>query len=320
MCHNIQMRWILLIALMLLANGCPREPDSARLAGGGTNAHPWEQEGWEHPLRARQRALEAAQQQGSGAETAVEAPALRGPAFSADDTLVEENLPGQWLQVCTVGNERINLVSPDSMDLIELQPSGSLSWAFIGQDGQRFVQGYWEKTGPGQMVLQMGDNPPTDIQAQMYGSEFLFLWSYDLKVGNWLVRLPVQGPPQVLRNTFSTSAGNFVITQLGSLGYRGVVFGEGHYERNVGGAYFPGVLTMVWEEEATNSSGYAAFIVDPEFKSLDGVWWLDDYEAAPFGGSWTGVADDSIELPERFEPEPDAPAQEDTNGGAEPQA
>jgi hypothetical protein len=63
---------------------------------------------------------------------------------------------------------------------------------------------------------------------------------------------------------------------------------------------------MRWENEQHNQGGYAAFIVSPEWESLEGVWWIDDYEAVPFGGPWNGTAAAAAETP----PEPEEPATE----------
>jgi hypothetical protein len=47
---------------------------------------------------------------------------------------------------------------------------------------------------------------------------------------------------------------------------------------------------MRWEEDDRSGTGYAMFIVPAGWKSLKGAWWIDDYEATPFSGTWNGTA------------------------------
>ena len=182
------------------------------------------------------------------------------------------------------------------MDMLELREDKSMIW-HIRVDGQdtQFLEGYWDKPGPGQISLQMPGNPPVTLFSQLQNQNFLYMWSFEQKLGHWFVRYPAAGSDRITRNRFSTTFGDMIFTEVGDLGFRGAVYGE--YERSIGGRYIPGVISMRWEEPATSSGGYAAFIVDPGFETLTGVWWLDDYEAAPFGGPWTGTADDTIESP-----------------------
>ena len=44
------------------------------------------------------------------------------------------------------------------------------------------------------------------------------------------------------------------------------------------------------QQDDRTAGGFAVFRVSPDWKTLTGAWWLDDYEAAPFGGPWDGTA------------------------------
>lgn len=269
------------------------------MAQQGTATHPWELPGYQPDSSLYQSEAEQVDpnQAAANVEGSLELPASRGPALSTEDTLLEADIPGQWLQICICSNEQLNLPAYTDMDMLELRENRTMTWQnrIDGQDPQ-YYEGYWDKPAPGQITLQMRDSDPVLLYGQMHGRDFLYLWSYKQKAGQWFVRLPVAGSQRITRNRFSTTFGDMIFTEVGDLGFHGVVMGE--YERSIGGRYMPGIIAMRWEETQTRSAGYAAFLVDPEFETLDGVWWLDDYEAAPFGGPWTGTADDSIEMPE----------------------
>ncbi len=295
---------IALMCLLLAVLGCPRDIPPEALARQGTATHPWELPGYtpDSSLLPSEAESAGADQAPTG-EEAIELPAARGPALSTEDTLLEADIPGQWLQVCISAGERLNLPANADMDILDLREDHTMIWQIRQAEQEtQFLEGNWAKPGPGQFSLQTTGMDAVPLYGQMFNHDFLFLWSYDQKLGHWFVRLPVSGGERITRNRFATTFGNMIFTEVGDLGFHGVVYGE--YERSIGGRYLPGVLTMRWEETQTKSAGYAAFIVDPEFNTLDGVWWLDDYEAAPFGGPWTGTADDSIEMPAVSEPVP----------------
>jgi hypothetical protein len=264
----------------------------------GTATHPWELPGYsEDEIHARalpQAEGDDAEQQSAGND--VQLPVMRGPAFAAEDTLDPATIPGQWLQVCVSADEKIDIPPYAELDMLELREDGSMTWNVRSADNQsKYLEGQWAKSGPGLLSLTVTGGQPVPLNCQLFGKNFLFAWSYDQKLGHWFARLPATGAERITRNRFKTTFGNMIFTEVGDKGFRGEVDGE--YTRTIGGLYLPGVITMRWEEGATRSGGFAAFIVDADFKTLDGVWWLDDYEAAPFGGAWTGTADDSIPIP-----------------------
>jgi hypothetical protein len=286
-----------MLIFVLALSGCPRTPAPETTQFTGTAVHPWQLPGYRdeftQPRAGNPQGTPASATEDDGTTQPVTS---RGPAFATEDTLDEALIPGQWLQVCTCVNEQINIPGVADIDTLELRANGTMVWqARVAGAETTYIDGNWTKSGPGQISLRTADGQPVTLYSQLYQGKFLFIWSYEQKLGHWFARMPETGSQQISRNRFRTTFGNMIFTEVGNQGFHGVVLGE--YERTIGGFYLPGVITMRWEESATNSGGYAAFLVDPTFNTLDGVWWLDDYEAAPFGGPWTGTADDTIQMP-----------------------
>ncbi len=126
----------------------------------------------------------------------------------------------------------------------------------------------------------------------MFGEDFFFFWSYNGSVGMWFARLPGESTPRIEHNHFSSNLGDIHLESVNDNVFYGTA--EGEYARDIAGIYTNGILLMRWEEPDTSAAGYAAFIVAPDWSELNGVWWIDDYEAAPFGGPYTAQ---SIEGP-----------------------
>jgi hypothetical protein len=124
----------------------------------------------------------------------------------------------------------------------------------------------------------------------MFGTDFMYLWTFDTNNGLWLARRPASSSLTIDRNTFDfTSGERLKLTSVKGITYSGHI--EGPSPKQVSGGFAQGVLSMHFVDSNSNSDGYAMFIVDPDWQGLHGVWWLNNYTSAPFGGSWeTGPA------------------------------
>lgn len=274
---------ILLLAAVVC--GCPRDVvDDTGQRSAGTATHPWELSGWELPSELAEVSEESSAAFSAADE--VTPPALRGPAFSPTDTMDPALLPGRWLQVCQVSAEKMNLVPVGEMDLLELQPNGYATYYRVEQREAQPLEGSWRKVEPGVLGLSFGTEQEGHFYGEMFAGSFLYIWNYDHQVGYWFARVPPEGTGTIEANSFSTSRGALRLADVVAQSYSGTVTGTS--EVTVAGYYESGVLTMRWEDEAGSAAGFAAFIVAPDWSELAGVWWRDDYEAAPFGASWDG--------------------------------
>jgi hypothetical protein len=274
------MRTVLLLAGVLLLAACQRDypADHPATTAGAVSA--WDFIDLETGPRMGD-SLPVTEQPEQEIEPSIEL----GPAFSETDTVDEELLAGVWLQFCQTRNERIDTVPVEHMDVLEIGPSGQLVWHFINEGQDNPQAGWWEKTSPGVVAFQLGEQPGNEFRLQMFGGDFFFFWNYAGSIGMWFARLPEEASPRIEHNHFSSNLGDFHFESVNDNVYYGTA--EGEYTRDIAGIYTNGILLMRWEEPETNAAGYAAFIVAPDWSELNGVWWIDDYEAAPFGGPYT---------------------------------
>ncbi|MCH7472273.1 hypothetical protein IIA79_04905 [bacterium] len=270
-----------LALLVFLLAACPREyPPGENPAEFANATHPWELPGWKPPPGLKPAATQRAK---SGD---VKLPKLRGPALPADDTLDPALLPGRWLLVCSVREEKMELMAVGEMDLVELRRDGTVAYNFITGGEGDVKEGTWGKLEPGVVGLAIGNTEMLELYGQIFGEDFLYLWNYDFQVGHWFVRLPVEATERIEANSFRTSWGELKFKDVVQQSYSGTLSAES--EISVGGFYESGVLSMRWEDERSNRAGFAAFRVGAGWNELQGTWWIDDYEAAPFGGSLDG--------------------------------
>lgn len=274
---------ILLLAVVVC--GCPREAmDSGDQHPAGTATHPWELSDWELPAELAEVSEHSSADYSAADEVAP--PTLRGPAFSPTDSLDPGLLAGRWLQICQVSAEKMHLVPVGEMDLLELQPQGHAAYYRVEQREAQPLEGSWRKVEPGVMGLSFGSEQEGHFFGELFAATFLYIWNYDHQIGYWFARIPPEATTTIEANSFATSRGALRLADVVAQSYNGTVTGAS--EATVAGYYESGILTMRWEDEAGNVAGFAAFIVAPDWSELTGVWWLDDYEAAPFGGGWDG--------------------------------
>jgi len=222
----------------------------------------------------------------SSGEVAV--PTLRGPILSQQDTLDTDQIPGLWIQVCRVRDEKMDLYPVEEMDLLQLTPENKAILTIVSQgEIYQTIEGNWRKAAPGKFGMSMGEYDEKVSFAEMYGPNFLYIWDYDIQLGVWYARAQQNASNQIEANLFDTSRGMLHFTNVVGNSYQGYL--DSAHKNDLRGMYVGGILTMRWEDQKGKLGGFAAFIVDPGWETLDGVWWIDDYEAAPFGGPWTGT-------------------------------
>jgi hypothetical protein len=278
------LRTLLISLVCLTLASCQRElPDGAAPAR-GTAMHPWQAQGRELPFAPQPRPPAEAEQ----SVEEVPAKLRRGPAFTPGDTIDASLLPGTYLQVCQVKEEKMREVPVNYQDVVTLEKGGHLIYKNVDDWKEEVLEGDWRKPEPGKLLLNLGPNSP-ELSAEMYDGTFLYLWSYDAKVGYWWAKVPDQFTEHIGYNSFSTSRGVISLKDVVSSSFTGTV--TGLRPLRISGFYQRGVIVARWEEEDKSGGGYAAFIAGPDWKSLRGAWWIDDYEAAPFGGEWNGTAD-----------------------------
>lgn len=271
------------MALCLGLAACYRElpPGDPRVASSGR--HPWDA-GRPLPFAPQKAAPQAEVEAQQTEPESLE----RGPAFSPGDTLSEADIPGRYLQVVVVREEKMSQVPLGYQDILTLEPGGHFLWKNLTDWQEDTAEGSWRKPGPGKLQLELGPDAPP-VRAEMFGRDFLYFWSSESKAGFWWARIPEASTDRIGFNSFSTNRGTLKLRDVVGSSFTGTV--EGPRLLRVNGNYQRGVLVLRWEEEDRSAGGYAAFIAGADWKSLQGVWWLDDYEAAPFGGQWNGTAD-----------------------------
>jgi hypothetical protein len=260
----------------------PQAEERAKMVRG---AHPWNRPGAEVEPQGREPDPNA-----ESAGTQVATPADRGPALPQQDTLDVALLPGRYLQVCVVTEEKFYLIPPSEQDLLELGANSYAKQTVVEAFATHTVEGNWRKDRAG--VLQMGFGSSSELQdtyGQLFDQDFLYLWNYELRLGIWYARIPAEANQRMEANRFVTDRGTLRITRFVGGSFEGVV--EGTQPQKVNGYYSQGILSLRWAAETGAGSGYAAFICAPDWSSIRGTWWIEDWEAAPFGGGWTGSSD-----------------------------
>ncbi|MCC7478113.1 hypothetical protein IT575_06590 [bacterium] len=269
----------LVLSLPLIAAACRREGEAVeRRAQMVRGTHPWDSPEYKSPVP--EMPSRAARPDESAA---VSTPADRGPSLPTEDTLTEPAILGRYLQVCQVVQEKMNLIPVDQQDILNLQPNGYATWTGVNDGTTKVDDGSWKKSKPGALELAFGGGS-VEMYGQLYQQDFLYLWSYENRTGFWFVRLPERASPRLLANKFGTSRGYMEISRYVGSSFEGQVSGE--TPLIVSGFYNSGILAMRWESE--KAGGFATFLVSEDNKTMRGCWWIDDWEAAPFGGDWIG--------------------------------
>jgi hypothetical protein len=281
-------RFVSLAVVLVLIPSCPRRADSPRLADANQAHYPWDMPGWRQ--ESQQNPTGVAEDipivPATGGSVAIPNDKGRHPALDPLDTFDRSLLPGEWLIVAHVDDERVVLRSPDNFSVTKFFESGTLTLQpVIGGQLQQADNGTWEKSAPGVLLMALGTNTPQTFYCQFSGRDFLYMWTFEQANGLWLVRRPEQFAERISNNDLTFTSGERLhLTSVKGSAFDGTISGPIEYE--VHGSYSQGVLNMRWIDRADNVDGFAVFRVSPDWKQLDGVWWLNNYEAAPFGGRW----------------------------------
>jgi len=277
-------RWILLAGLLCCA-ACPRVyPQGVEPPTYGSATHPWELPGWPGP--AKEGAGTPPQDSGG----AVELPAGPGPAIPAIDSFDPQYVPGQWLQVCEVSGQEMQLGEAGAVRMLELHPGGALVYQSTNEGETQTTEGTWRKVAPGVLALAFGQSSEAACYGQLFEQDFLFLYSYDSARGYWLARAPAEGSQVLNYSHYSTSRGKLHIASQVSGHLSGSATADTG-QLSLDGFYQRGVMALRWVDKKHNASGFCAFVVDANSGALHGAWWLEDSEAPPFSGSWDGQAE-----------------------------
>ncbi len=290
----------LLVAAALLLTACPRQysadnpPPQA-----GTATHPWELQGWKSPV-------EMPEQNGADTTAQVELPPDIAPQLPTQDLLDPGQLPGLWLQVCHVFNERVNMVTPDDMDEMELQEGGPVVYRTISAGQAVTTEGSWEKTKPGRLQIKVAGGRAAEYYAVLYRDEFLYIWDEERREADWFVKIPLIPSDRIKANDFDTTLGALKLTSVVGNSCEGTLTDK-NINIRIAGFFVSGILVLRWEDPQRNGAGYAAFHVDQDWNSLYGALWLGDYEAAPFLGPWDGTRAEAPPPPDAAPSAPPGP-------------
>lgn len=283
----MRMRVVITCGLICLAallfGGCPRHYSADNPPPQvGTATHPWELQGWKPPVEQPKQGEEQA------AAAAVELPPDIGPSLPTQDLLDAGKLPGVWLQVCHVWSERMNLITPDDMDEMELQEGGPVIYRTVSAGQEVTTEGQWEKTRPGRLQITVAGGRSAEYYAVLYRDEFLYIWDQGKREADWFVKVPLIPSDRILANDFNTTLGRLKLTSVVGNSCEGTLTDQ-NVNIRVTGYYVSGILALRWEDPQRNGAGYAAFHVDQDWNALFGTLWLGDFEAAPFLGPWDGT-------------------------------
>ncbi len=289
------LRMTIFLALALLAAACQRSvSDSERGISDVQATHPWQLPSGAQDYTNVQA---GADRKPIPADGQVEQRLERGPQFSGTDTLDEGLLPGSWVMVGICSNERLDLRSHKEYATMVLQQSGGLR-VFDYDDGVlgTTIQGSWRKSAPGVLVFSRNDQngvpQDSEVSAEMFGPDFLYIWSYSGRWGNWYVRQTMDEPyQQIGYNRYTSDLGSILFTNSGQQSFYGELTTPEGSVWQLNGYLVDGVLNMAWVDSRNNASGFAAFIIEDGWDRLRGVYWKNDYEAAPFTDQWLAEAD-----------------------------
>ena len=292
---NSMMRTLVAIVLcgLCMLLGCQRDYERAGYTKGEKQAsYPWENlEPGDPRLPADSRRNDGAGTEEAGNVMIPEG--ARWPALSTRDTISEEKLAGVWLRLAVMQGERIRLLDPEQIDHLNLRPDGGFAITYPASVPPRQpVEGDWRKAGPGQLEMTVKNAEPLTLNAELFRDDFLFFWDEQQKLSYWYARVPEQRSERIGRDRWKTSLGDMRIGNVIQSRFDFEVSGPSL--RSGSGYYQDGILRLRWEDTQSSAGGYGAFIVSPDWKMLKGSWWIDDYEASPFGGAW----DSLDEIPE----------------------
>jgi hypothetical protein len=285
------MRVLTVCVALLLLCGCPRTfPEGQDPAAMFTGAHAWDSPGYRGPELELQRRFAEEQQQAEIAAGGGALPAApgRGPEFPAQDTLIPEQMYGAYLVAGLSSGEQQFLLPVGEQDTFRFDSGGFVTFGSLAQWKESVQDGRWRKLRPGVITLTFGGAAPAEFHGQLFRDDFLYIWNYEQKSGFWMARLPEQAEERLRAGRYETSRGTLEITEVVGASLTGRV--TGRQQMTVSGYYNRGILSLRWEMDDRTGTGFAAFIVSPDGKRLKGAWWVDDYEAAPFGGEWDGTA------------------------------
>jgi hypothetical protein len=279
------MRIALILALCLIIAGCPRTAEINSTRANAKATHPWELPGWQDP-RITQLPQGNAEVRGTGGK--VELPSGRGPALPDTDSMDPQLVPGAWMRICSVAEERFILNEVALQDVMQFAEGGAVVFYTNLNGKPTTINGSWRKMDFGVVGLTMNRADEEPFYGQIFQHDFMYMWSYRHGRGWWTVRVPEQRLQALPYNRFKTSRGDLLIKTTLGPDITGVVSGAGNME--VSGYFREGILSLRWADKKNNAKGYAAFIVSADGSQLRGAWWLADFQAAPFGGIWDGEA------------------------------
>jgi hypothetical protein len=248
--------------------------------------HAWNQPGYkgEELQLVRERP-------GSGTtdQAKVDVRAEKGPAFPTEDSLDIDKLDGFWLVVAITHDEKQVLLPVSEQDTFIFQNGRSMIYHSITNWQDNVTQGSIKKLKPGVLGIKFGTSGDfVEFYTMLFRDDFLYIWNYENKTGFWMVRLPEQVTERVMANNFDTTRGTMHLTDVVATSFTGTV-GEGPRGMIIHGFYNRGVISLDWTQNDRTGQGFAAFVVGPEWKTLKGTWWIDDYEAIPFSDAWDGT-------------------------------
>ncbi|MCB1217980.1 hypothetical protein KDL44_11345 [bacterium] len=283
--------------LIGLLSACQRSnPDADRGLANARATHPWQ---LPSGSRDYNRTLPGSDTPEIPADGKVQRPLGRGPQFNENDTIDEQLVPGSWVQVGQCINEKLDLRNSSNYNTLTFQANGSFRQLIYG-DGEITgeISGVWDKTAPGVLTMTVSDQNGSplisELHCEMFGRDFLFMWSYSDHLGLWYARQVQDEPLQMIGwNRYDSNLGEIFLSNVGKDSYYGELTTSEGSSWQLNGYLVDGILNMAWIDSANNASGFAAFTVEGDWDTLNGTLWKNDYEAAPFAGPFTASADRS---------------------------
>ena len=222
----------------------------------------------------------------------VEARPEKGPALPTEDSLDIEKINGYWLVVALTHNEKQELLPVSEQDTFIFQNGRSMIYHSITNWQDSVTQGAIKKIKPGVLGIKFGNSEFVEFYTMLFRDDFLYIWNYEQKTGFWMVRLPEQVTERIEANRFSTTRGAMRLEDVVATSFGGRVE-NAKRGMTIHGFYNRGVISIEWSQDDRTGQGFAAFVVGPEWKTLKGAWWIDDYEAIPFSDVWDGTREGS---------------------------
>ena len=275
-----------LIAAACIFAGCTRDyPDGADPKAKVRGAHAWNMPGYQG---GELRLIKQRPETGVSDTPEVDARSEKGPALPAEDTIDLDKLNGYWLVVALTNDETQYLLPVSDQDTFIFQNGRSVIYHSISNWKDTVQEGSIRKTKPGVLGIKFGNGEFLDFYGMLFRDDFLYIWNYEQKTGFWMVRLPDQATERVQANLFETTRGQMKLEDVVATSFSGKVAND---KRGLAihGFYNRGVISIEWTQNDRTGQGFAAFVVGPEWKTLKGAWWIDDYEAIPFSDVWDGT-------------------------------